>query len=169
MSFDCNKLQPGERHGFIKIPGKLIPERANYMGPGTKIIERLKNNCNGKSVTDNISKAHDIRYGLAENADQTRYADQMMIAALKKANQNKTDSWFNIAQGLYGIGTKIRLEDAGIMRKGSFNVPKDNMRNYSEEDKELLRKALKPLAQKGYGKKKKRKVVKKVNKNKKKK
>lgn len=166
MNFDCNKLQKGERHGLIKVRGKIIPERASYMGPGTKIIERLKAGCLGKSVTDSISKAHDIRYGLAENSTQTRYADERMVAALKKARDNGTDNWFNIAQGLYGIGTKIRLEEAGLMRKGSFNVPKENMKNYSNEDRALLRKALRPLEMKGYGKRKvaKKKKPKKKNK-----
>lgn len=166
MSFDCNKLQSGERHGLIKVKGKFIPERASFMGPNTKIIERIRAGCKGKSVTDTISKAHDIRYGLAENETQTRYADERMIGALKKAKANGTDSWFNIAQGLYGIGTKIRLEEIGLMGKGSFNTPKENMRKYSEEDRALLRKALKPLEMKGYGKRKvaKKKKPKKKNK-----
>ena len=72
MSFDCSKLQPGEKHGFIKIPGKIIPERASYMGPQTKIIERIKAGCKGKSVTDEISKAHDIRFGVCGTSTYIR-------------------------------------------------------------------------------------------------
>jgi hypothetical protein len=154
MSFDCNKLQKGERHGFIKMKGSLFPKRASWMGPGTQVIKRLNAGCGGKSVTDTISKAHDLRYSLAQNDNDTRRADEIMIRALQKARKDGTDNWFNISQGLYGIGSKVTLENLGLMKKGAFNVPKENIKNYTRGEKELMRTALRPLAQKGYGDKK---------------
>jgi hypothetical protein len=124
------------------------------MGPGTQVIKRLNAGCGGKSVTDTISKAHDLRYSLAQNDNDTRRADEIMIRALQKARKDGTDNWFNISQGLYGIGSKVTLENLGLMKKGAFNVPKENIKNYTRGEKELMRTALRPLAQKGYGDKK---------------
>mgnify|MGYP003646582848 CR=1 FL=1 len=60
-------LYSGEVHAFLKLPnGKM--GRANYMGPQTHLIDRLKRGDPPRSLSDKESQAHDIRYGFAKNA-----------------------------------------------------------------------------------------------------
>ena len=55
--------------------------------------------------------AHDIRYMLAQDLNDVRTADKKMINKLTQIKAKKQDADFNINQGLYGIKSKVMLED----------------------------------------------------------
>ena len=58
----------GENHAFLYTgKGLLGLERASFMGPGTNLTKRLKQNSQPKSYSDTVSQAHDIRYGIAKD------------------------------------------------------------------------------------------------------
>lgn len=139
----------GEKHAILKLQnGKMGV--ANYMGPGTNVMARLKRGDPGRTETDRASMAHDIRYGLAQNIGDIRDADRIMMTAVDRASRNKTDAPMNIAQARL-IKAKMGLEDVGLLKKDAFGG-KDNI--VSPEDKAFLTSKLKGLEQQGYGKKK---------------
>ena len=64
---------------------------ANYMGPGTEVVKRLKRGDPGRTPADMVAKRHDIDYTLASGSrdeasqlKQIRTADNRMINSLKK-------------------------------------------------------------------------------------
>ena len=63
-----------------------------------------------------------------------------MINKLHDIKAKKQDANFNINQGLYGIQSKIALEDMGVMAKDKFakNL-KQNYGNLNNSEKELLK------------------------------
>lgn len=64
---NARKPYPGERHALLKLKnGKM--GRANYMGPGTDIIKRLKRNDPPRTYSDGVAKIHDIDYYMASGA-----------------------------------------------------------------------------------------------------
>ena len=139
----------GEKHAILKLQnGKMGV--ANYMGPGTNVMARLKRGDPGRTETDRASMAHDIRYGLAQNIEDIRNADKIMMTAVDRASKNKTDAPMNIAQARL-IKAKMGLEDVGLLKRDAFGG-KDNI--VSAEDKVYLTGKLKGLEQQGYGKKK---------------
>jgi hypothetical protein len=137
---------PGEKHAVIRLAnGKL--GIANFLGPGTKIVLRTKRNDPGRSYTDNIARAHDLRYALSTfektkeaQIKHIRQADVVMINELEKAKEEKKDEPFNINVGLQVIKNKNRLEDVGILDKGKFA---GKLNEYPKNDKVLLSRALK--------------------------
>lgn len=139
----------GEKHAILKLEnGKMGV--ANYMGPGTNVMARLKRGDPGRTETDRASMAHDIRYGLAQNIGDIRNADKIMMTAVDRASKNKTDAPMNIAQARL-IKAKMGLEDVGLLKRDAFGG-KENF--VSPEDKAFLTNKLKGLEQQGYGKKK---------------
>lgn len=125
------KLFEGENHGVLWVPGKGF-ERANYMGPGTKVFERLKRGDNGKTPIDQISKLHDIDYTLASGTSQTaeeharkgREADDRMIRNGWRAYQKGKEGTFNLTEGAGLIKAKTLLEDWGLLSKTQFLSPR---------------------------------------------
>jgi len=105
----------GEKHAYLYTGSKssniLGLEKASYMGPGTKLTQRLLQNSKPKNYSDKVSQAHDIRYGLSQNTSDIRKADEKMLKSLEKAKREKLDYKFNIIQGEVGIKSKIFLED----------------------------------------------------------
>jgi hypothetical protein len=76
---------PGEKHTILKLPNGRTGI-ANYMGPGTNVIERLKRGDKGRTPADTVAKRHDIDYTLAsgkatkeEQLKAVRNADNRMI------------------------------------------------------------------------------------------
>jgi hypothetical protein len=139
----------GEKHAILKLEnGKLGV--ANYMGPGTNVMARLKRGDPARTETDRASMAHDVRYGLAQNIGDIRNADKIMMNAVDRASRNKTDAPMNIAQARL-IKAKMGLEDVGLLKRDAFGG-KENF--VSPEDKAFLTNKLKGLEQQGYGKKK---------------
>lgn len=125
------KLFEGENHGVLWVPGKGF-QRANYMGPGTNIMQRLKRGDKGKTPIDQISKLHDIDYTLASGTAQTdqehsqlgRAADNRMIASGWKAYKSGKETKFNLTEGAGLIKAKTLLEDWGLLSKTKFLSPR---------------------------------------------
>ena len=154
---NARKSYVGEKHAILQLPnGKY--GMANYMGPNTELIKRLKRNGGdpARGNADKSSKAHDIRFALAQGADtkeqqikEIRRADNKMISALNRVSDNKSDSRFNIELGRKLIQGKVLAEEAGLMKKGSFG---GDLKKLSKEDRELLMKNEAILEMEGYGK-----------------
>jgi hypothetical protein len=131
----------GEKHAILKLAnGKY--GTANYMGPGTHVLERLKRQDPPRTDSDRVAMAHDIRYALAsgvkskeKQAKLIREADQKMVSALDRASRNKTDDPKNIFMGKRLIQAKMMGENAGVIPKGSFG---GDLKNISDSDKMLL-------------------------------
>ena len=147
----------GEKHAILKLKNGVGV--ANWMGPGTSVINRLNRGPGGdpgRTTSDTACKLHDIQYALAqgsktkdEQIKRVREADERMIKNLNRIAKDKTDSVFNIEQGRKLIGAKMSLEDRGLMKKGSFG---GELRNIPENENILLNKAKADLEQQGYGK-----------------
>lgn len=157
------KLDEGEVHAVFKNKDGALA-RATFCGPGTSITKKVKKlvkKHNGDikkaiaadnfiSESDKICMLHDLRYYIdGKDSDKVRHADNKMLEKLKEAKQ-KGESKFNILPSELGIKAKVKLEDLGIMKKGSFadGTAKDEN---SPEDFELLVKVKKELEQQGYG------------------
>ena len=82
-----------------------------------------------------------------------------MINNLKRIEKNKEDNKFNINVGRIPIKSKIFMEDLGLMSKNAFS--KADGKKLTKEQRSLLLKEQKRLAQIGYGKKNKQKKKKK--------
>jgi hypothetical protein len=144
----------GEKHAILKLPnGKY--GTANYMGPGTHVLERLKRGDPARTDSDRVAMAHDIRYALAsgvkskeKQAKLIRSADQKMVSALDRASRNKTDDPKNIFMGKRLIQAKMMGENAGVIPKGSFG---GDLKNISDADKVLLMSKAAGLSHEGYG------------------
>ena len=92
-----NKLMPGELHGLLKLPnGKLA--RAQYMGPGTRVVERVKKGEKGLTAVDTESKWHDIAYGLAKNQADISAADRHMLSKINEFARDKKDIPWSLNQ-----------------------------------------------------------------------
>jgi hypothetical protein len=122
-----------------------------FIGPGTDVYGRLRKNIKPVSKTDETAKLHDIMFSLAETPNDVRTADLRMIRNLNRIQKNKEDYKFNIYMGKLPIKAKMKLEDWGVIKKGSFSGMKGAL--IEKKDRELLEKEKKKLIQKGYGKK----------------
>ena len=144
----------GEAHLILKLPnGKN--GMANFMGPGTEVIKRLKRGDPGRTASDTVAKRHDIDFALAqgssskkEQVKKIRAADNRMIASLQKINKAGTDARRNVQLGLRGIQAKTIAEDAGVFPKGSFS---GSLRTISPEDRSVLESNRTKLSQEGFG------------------
>lgn len=138
----------GEKHAILKLKnGKN--GIANFMGPDTAILERLKRGDPGRTAVDTISKAHDIRYALATKMSDIRDADNKMLKAVEVVEKNKLDKPRNIKLAKL-IALKKAGEDFGLIKKNAFSGDIEN-RKISAEDKKIFEKELAPLAQHGMG------------------
>mgnify|MGYP003639398799 CR=1 FL=1 len=138
----------GERHAILKLANGKNGV-ANYMGPDTSIIKRLKRGDPGRTAVDEVSKAHDIRYALAKNMNDIRVADNKMISAVKGIERNRGDNPRNIGLAKL-ITAKKFAEDIGALKKDAFSGDVGNNK-VSAVDKITLMSNLGGLAQKGYG------------------
>ena len=120
---------------------------AQYAGPGTHLLKRLKRGDPGLTETDITSKAHDIRYTLAQSPSAVREADQKMVATLNRIQKNKEDYLVNILTAKGAIKLKMALEDLGMSRTAFTSYGT----KLSTSDRELLIKNESKLTQKGYG------------------
>lgn len=144
----------GERHAILELPnGKY--GMANYMGPGTQVIKRLKRGDPPRTLSDKTAMRHDIDYVLAAGLKNKeaqikaiREADQRMVKNLNRIAKNKSDSAKNIFQGRRLIQGKMAAEDVGLMEKGSFG---GDLKPISDEDKIILMSNRARLGQEGYG------------------
>lgn len=159
------KLKDGEKHAIMYNNGKFIP--ANYSGPGTDIITRLKKNIKPINDIDKTAQAHDIRYSLSKNTNDIKNADNKMVNKIKDLRKNNKENLFNSLPSQLGIQANQVLEkilpdkyyDKFVNYMTGY---KDFNKNLKEDDKLLLENKLKELENEGFGKyKKKRKYNKK--------
>lgn len=138
----------GEKHGILTLKnGKY--GTANYMGPGTNLIERLKRGDPPRTEVDKASMAHDIRYSLARNTDDIRKADNIMMSAVDRISRDKLDDPKNIAQARL-IKLKTIGEDLGVIRRDAFSGDLKNNK-IDDKDRILMMSKIAGLAQEGYG------------------
>ena len=62
----------------------------NYLGPGTRLKERLRRGDRGVNRLDELAKIHDIDYSKAKNLQDKWKADGKMIRAISKRPGKKT-------------------------------------------------------------------------------
>ena len=132
-----------ELHAPLWVDGRF--RKANYAGPGTDLINRLKQGSKPISGVDKVAMAHDLRYQLADgDAEAERKADEKMVSKLKEKG---LDNKFNRMMGSVPIRAKMALENLGIFPKGhmSKSGPMD------EEDASLVKANLSLLEQDGFG------------------
>ena len=146
-----SNLKNTEVHAPQIVEGKL--KMANYMGPGTKLYENIRNKKLPITKSDKISKAHDLRYDRARTIQEVRAADMKMVNKLKQLKKDKKDSKFNTTIGILPIQLKMWAEDNNLISKGSFaNIKK----GVDDRDIKLNNSTLLELEKEGYGKKKKK-------------
>lgn len=145
----------GEKHGILTLKnGKY--GTANYMGPGTNLIARLKRGDPPRTEVDKAAMAHDIRYSLAKNTDDIRKADNIMMNAVDRISRNRGDDPKNIAQARL-IKLKTIGEDLGVIRRDAFSGDLAN-KEIDDKDRILMMSKIAGLAHEGYGKNKKGKT-----------
>lgn len=126
-----------EYHGLQYIPGVGV-RTSNFCGPGTNILSRIKNGDVPVNETDRICMEHDIRFSLAQDADNLeiqrqllRDADHIMINKAKKLafkDFTKTDlpiDWHHPFQvfdskHLGGLGIKNAITGVNDLIHASF-------------------------------------------------
>ena len=134
-----------EKHAVLLLPnGKY--GRANFEGPGTHIIERLKRNDPPRTAMDELSMYHDIRYSLATSQADIEKADEIFISGAKMILAQKKDNKINVNLGLKAIQAKYLAEKKGIIK------PIIDIEEHSNEDKAFLESKLSTHPQ-GFGKK----------------
>ena len=139
-------IYPGEKHAVVKLPnGKY--GRANYAGPGTRIVDRVRRNDPPRVPTDEVAQAHDLRYSLATTDDDVRQADIKMVNKLEQLQRKGGDRNVNIRPSMIAIRGKMALEDYSLLDKKKFI---DDTRPTPGE-RRMLDEKLKMLEQKGFG------------------
>jgi len=154
--FTGSNLKDGEMHAVIYDPKAKKYTTANYTGPGTKLLERLKAGDQPKVKSDKVSQAHDIRYTLSKDIEGIKSADSKMVNKLKELQKNKEDSNFNIRPAKWGIQANQVL--GKILPDKYYDKFINYLTNYkkaneelSKDDKSLLESKLKELESEGYG------------------
>ena len=64
--------------------------KMNYLGPGTRLKQRLKRGDRGVNRLDELAKIHDIDYSKAKSLKDKWKADDKMIRAIKNLPGKKT-------------------------------------------------------------------------------
>ena len=141
-----NKLYPGEKHPLMWVDGKFQP--GSFLGPGTHIVKRVRNNDKPISPVDAISENHDISYTLAKDVAGVRKADEHMIDALKRVRKAGTDNLYNITLGNAGIKSKMFLENRGVNPTRFTDFGAEGV---APADLELMKKRHEELNLMGYG------------------
>ena len=144
---NATETEANEKHGVLILPNGKIG-RANYMGPGTNLIKRIKRGDKPRTAMDELSRAHDIRYDLAKSQKDIADADEIFIKGAKKIKKEKLDNPLNVYVGQIPIQAKYYAEKHGIV-KPSFKKSE----NISIEDETLIKKILADAIKKGYGNK----------------
>ena len=122
---------------------------AQFTGPQTQVIKRLKRGNKGITDVDRTSKVHDVMFSLSETPDDVRKADLRMLKNLEKIEKNKSDYWVNIQAAKRGIQAKLKGEQLGFLQEGSFSSMKG--KELSDEDRAILVSNLNYMTQLGYG------------------
>jgi hypothetical protein len=141
-----SQLFEGEKHIPLIMPDGSI-QIANWVGPGTQVVKRLKKGDRGKTATDYVAMRHDLDYSIAQNLDDIRQADQRMINKLNQIQAQNGDNKLNILAGKKAIQSKVYLEDKGLLSKNAFA----DFSSLPEDEKQLIQNKIQELEQIGYG------------------
>jgi len=139
---------PEEKHMVLKDnEGEFV--RGKYLGPSTRIWQRIMDKDEPVSFIDGYAAIHDIDYTLAKNVGEVRDADQRLIEKAAEAEQKGLDHPVNILQGKIGIKSKMLIED-------NLGVPTTFFADYGHGDLtptqlKAMRERREVLRQKGYG------------------
>lgn len=110
---------PGEKH--LVLPTKSGLTRANFCGPGTNLMARLKRGDRGVSEVDTACSRHDMLYSLARNPKQIRLADNQLIRDIDAA-QDISGAAGAIQKGILKAGLRAKKlgEDVGVFGAETF-------------------------------------------------
>jgi len=151
---DCNKKRKGEQHAFMYNAKTGRYQRAQFCGPQTHVLQRIRDGCQGVSEADRVCRAHDLRFMLARGPNTAmwiRDADDRMVRKLKEIRKAGTDTRFNTDISMRGIQLKKGLEDYNILRKGSFGPATNAGEDIKPADRKFLQQELNRMSQQGYG------------------
>jgi hypothetical protein len=138
----------GENHAIIKLSNGRFGT-ASFLGPGTKVVERIRRGDPPRTEVDRVAQGHDLRYSVARDINDVRRADNKMISKVSEIARNKADNTWNINQARL-ISAKVALEDVGFLKRDAFSGNLKKTRNAS--DTALLKNKLAQVEQEGYGK-----------------
>ena len=147
------KLRDGEIHAPVWTSSGL--KFGSYIGPGSDVIGKIREGIQPVSNSDRVAQAHDLRYGFAKNADEVRIADQKMVGKLNDLQSKGDEYRANVWMGRIPIQAKMKMENWGIIKPGSFA---DFKGWNNADDEKVARDKLTELEMAGYGKKKKPKA-----------
>ena len=141
-----------EMHAILKTPEGL--RRANFMGPNTELIKRLKRGDKPLTPADKVSLGHDIQYTLAETPSDIRKADDIMKRDLGRLLKQGKENMFNVGQGQL-IKVKNLAEDILAPLLEKVGVPNINELQLSKKkltlrDRKLLEDTLEKIQKEGY-------------------
>lgn len=105
---------PGEKHLVLNTDSGFT--RANYCGPGTNILKRLRRGDEGVSDVDSACKIHDLLYSTAKNKQDIRAADNRLLSDINKSSSGVIQK--NILRA--GLKTKTLGEDIGVFSPTTF-------------------------------------------------
>ena len=139
-----------ENHAILQLPNGKIGT-ANYMGPGTQVLQRLKRGDPPRNPVDQTAQMHDTQYQLSrlapnkeEQSKLVREADNRMIQNLQRVK----DTPFNKGLGIAFIKGKMIGEDLGVIDKTAYV---GSLTKLSNADENILLQTKADLEQKGYG------------------
>lgn len=156
----ANPLSTPTYPGEIRMPmkGDYAPEPfkgkrmlANFAGPGTHFLKRVKLGHQPVSLLDRISQAHDARYSLATTAEDVRKADIIFMQRIEKEKNNLHPNEYQIVK--HAFEAKMAAEDHKLARTQEAVLTQNVEDGYSNEDRKLMEGVLGTLIQKGEGKK----------------
>ena len=129
----------------------------SFIGPGSHVIDRIREGIQPVSNSDRVAQAHDLRYGFAKSTADVREADQKMVKKLYDLHSKGEEYKVNVLVGALPIRLKMFAEDYGIIKKGSFA----DLKGWNNaDDEKIARDKLTELEMAGYGKKKPKKKAK---------
>lgn len=133
-NIEVNEMVKNALKGEFHAP--LHAGQAHYMGPGTKVVERIKEGVLPVNKADELALEHDLRYMLAKNIEETRFADEVMNDTMSKIEAPYSDRFI----GKMAMTSKMALENLGLLSPTQFN---DFTTKLTAEEETLLRKKLK--------------------------
>jgi len=137
---------PGEQHAILKLPNGL-PGVANFMGPRTALVERIKRGDPPRTLSDKVAQRHDIDYSLAKGQADIVKADSRMVSKLKAIQKAKGDSIINTQLGMRPIQAKMMAERSGLVKPGVIA----EIGGVPSKDIPLLTSKRSELEQEGFG------------------
>jgi len=141
----------GETHLPLLVKPGSSPVVANFLGPGTRIVDRVRRDDPALTYADSAAMAHDIRVALnRNNPRKLREADLKFLETLETAEAKQLDNAFNTQPAKAMIEAKMKMEDAGLMKPGKFTAPEP----MTAEDEGVLKNKLSILEQTGLGEEK---------------